>query len=85
MYSYGTVFESTAIYFCDPGYALNGSDARYCQANGEWNGTEPACRSEICTYIYIISNNWYFILYIYLIQYVDQNIHLCNSCGLWYS
>ena len=35
--------------------------------------------------IYIISNNWYFILNIYLIQYVDQNIHLCNSCGLWYS
>ena len=46
MYSYGTVFDSIAVYYCDLGYALNGSDVRYCQVNGEWNGTEPACRSE---------------------------------------
>ena len=45
--SEGTSFEDVARYSCDAGYALNGAAERTCQADGEWNGTEPTCESEI--------------------------------------
>ena len=37
--SVGTV----AIYDCNEGYLLVGSDTRTCQESGEWSGEEPGC------------------------------------------
>ena len=37
------------------------------------------------TYIYLTIGILYFICLLRYCIYVDQNIHLCNSCGLWYS
>ena len=45
--SAGTYFGHVARYSCDAGYTLNGAAERTCQDDGEWNGTEPTCESEI--------------------------------------
>ena len=45
--SAGTYFEDVAVYSCDSGYKLNGSAKRTCQANGQWDGSEPTCESKI--------------------------------------
>ena len=42
-------FMTTAMYKCDPGFALSGGDeVRICEEGpvesvGEWSGTEPTC------------------------------------------
>ena len=38
-----TTFGSTANYSCIGGYTLNGIPQRVCQADGQWNSSEPAC------------------------------------------
>ena len=38
------VYMSRAIYNCDSGYMLEGSDTRMCQRNSEWSGTPPICK-----------------------------------------
>ena len=45
--SAGTSFGDVARYSCDAGYTLNEAAERTCQADGQWNGTEPTCESEI--------------------------------------
>ena len=42
-------YTSRAIYSCNSGYMLEGSDTRMCQRNGEWSGTPPTCKCK--TYI----------------------------------
>lgn len=44
--SAGTSFEDTATYRCDAGFMLRGPANRTCQADREWNGSEPTCDSE---------------------------------------
>ena len=44
--SAGTSFGDVARYSCDVGYTLNGAAERTCQADGQWNGTEPTCEGE---------------------------------------
>ena len=47
----GTDFGSTATYSCQKGYVLSGKSTRTCQANGQWSGVAPVCRSEsVCCY-----------------------------------
>ena len=43
--SYGdsTVFPNSVLFKCDPGFNLNGSLTRICQANGTWSGLEVIC------------------------------------------
>ena len=36
-------FTSVVAYSCDSGYVLNGSNSRFCQADGTWSGSEPTC------------------------------------------
>ena len=48
----GTSFEDVAMYSCDEGYMLNGTVVRTCQADGQWNGSEPTCESEISEFNY---------------------------------
>ena len=38
--------DATAMYTCNQGYNLVGEEVRTCQANGVWDGTEPACTGE---------------------------------------
>ena len=38
-----TTLGSVALYSCDRGFTLVGSDSRTCEANGRWSGEEPLC------------------------------------------
>jgi hypothetical protein len=46
----------TAMYTCSSGYELVMSSnlSRVCQSNGQWNGTDPTCKSKdiLCTNVY---------------------------------
>ena len=35
-----------ASYSCSEGYDLDGDMIRTCQANGQWDGTDPTCMCE---------------------------------------
>lgn len=39
----GTTFGATATYACDPGFALDATATRTCQADGTWSGAAPSC------------------------------------------
>ena len=41
--SNGTTFGSIAVYNCNEGLILLGSDTRVCQADGVWSGDPPTC------------------------------------------
>ena len=43
--SYGgsTVFPNSVLFNCDPGFILNGSSKRTCQASGTWSGFPTVC------------------------------------------
>ena len=38
-----SVVRFTARYSCDFGYTLNGDNSRFCQIDGNWSGSHPAC------------------------------------------
>lgn len=42
-----TTFGSLAVYSCNDGYMLVGSNMRECQANGTWSGVTPSCTLEM--------------------------------------
>lgn len=48
----GTQVQDTATYECLPGFLLQGSRVRECQANGQWSLQEPTCVGMLymCTY-----------------------------------
>ena len=54
-----TVFRSIARYQCNPGYVLQGSELRTCQADGQWSGVPPSCAGQ---YIYTDCHKIKFIL-----------------------
>ena len=39
-------FGTIVTFTCDPGYVLEGSRSIRCQADGNWNGTEPICKGK---------------------------------------
>ncbi|XP_035675655.1 sushi, von Willebrand factor type A, EGF and pentraxin domain-containing protein 1-like [Branchiostoma floridae] len=51
---HGTVSSSTnfvgdtVTFSCDPGFEIQGSTDRLCQADGTWSGTQPRCRRVRC-------------------------------------
>ncbi|XP_061487863.1 sushi, von Willebrand factor type A, EGF and pentraxin domain-containing protein 1 isoform X2 [Rhineura floridana] len=51
-YTYGSVIQ----YDCDPGFQLNGSDKRTCQADQKWDGNEPICIPISCGQILNLEN-----------------------------
>lgn len=42
----GITFGSIATYSCQIGYRLVGESTRTCQANRQWSGVAPVCKSE---------------------------------------
>ena len=42
-----TTAGSRAIYICNDGFNLMGTEARFCQSDGSWNGTIPLCIQEV--------------------------------------
>lgn len=38
-----TMFPNNVLFDCDPGFILNGSSSRMCQANGTWSGLTAKC------------------------------------------
>ncbi len=41
-----TVFPNIIRFSCEPGFFLNGSSWRECQANGTWSGNETTCNRQ---------------------------------------
>ena len=51
-----TVFPNSLVFKCDPGFILNGSATRACQANGTWSGMQATCNgrfSENCNVVFV--------------------------------
>ena len=46
MATFDTDLCAVATYTCSEGYSLVGDAMRTCQANGQWNGTEPTCEGK---------------------------------------
>jgi hypothetical protein len=42
-----TTFGSLAVYSCNDGFTLIGSNMRECQASGTWSGTTPTCSPDV--------------------------------------
>ena len=38
-----TMFPNSVLFNCDPGFLLDGSSSRTCQANGTWSGLSTSC------------------------------------------
>ena len=38
-----TTTGSSAVYRCDDGFTINGTDVRICQSSGQWSGEAPVC------------------------------------------
>ena len=36
-------FRSVAMFSCNPGYQLDGSEAIVCRSDGTWSGATPQC------------------------------------------
>ena len=44
-----TEFGAVTNYSCDPGYVLRGTDTRNCDADEQWDNSEPFCmRKDTC-------------------------------------
>lgn len=46
--STGTTYLQEAVYSCNEGYIMEGSNTRVCQYDGSWNGTTPSCNVIDC-------------------------------------
>ena len=42
-----TTYNSVISFECNEGHSLVGSEKRYCQENGAWNGTQPICDRKV--------------------------------------
>ena len=42
----GTSEEDVAVYTCDKGFELHGTEMRMCQSTGVWSGSDPVCSSK---------------------------------------
>lgn len=51
-----TVFPNSLLFACDPGFILDGSYKRTCQANRTWDGLETVCTAKDCGALEILSN-----------------------------
>ena len=43
----GTIFESTVMYSCDPGYIQEGDNISICRANGQWSWVTTHCSRKL--------------------------------------
>jgi len=43
-----STYQSVVKYFCDPGFILNGSPERTCQADATWSGQSTSCTRGNC-------------------------------------
>ena len=51
-------YQDTVIYTCDPGYKLAAGDVVLeCMANGQWDGTLPACKGMMYLRTYEVTLN----------------------------
>ena len=48
----GTRTGETAVYLCDDGFTLKGEKKCKCGDNGEWDGTDPTCKSKFQIILY---------------------------------
>ena len=44
-------YEDTCSFTCNTGYELTGSDAKTCQSDGSWSGSDTLCTGNyfVCT------------------------------------
>ena len=41
-------YRSVATYSCNPGFTLHGPHTRSCLHTGQWGGSQPSCRPNLC-------------------------------------
>ncbi|XP_060561264.1 P-selectin-like [Ruditapes philippinarum] len=96
--SVNTTFESRAIYECDIGYTLNGSQTLICQLDGTWDSEPPTCNVTDCGEIIppiqgsvsLILNETTFNATAMFncetgYELTDDKMARCNASGLWTS
>lgn len=61
-----TTYEAVATYSCNTGYELTGgSQTRTCQADGNWDGEQATCTSEI-----IMSQIFKYSIFSFTVEYL---------------
>ena len=69
----GTLVNSVVTYYCNTGYALQGSETRQCASNGHWTGTAPECISKtLCMYVSVCV-----CVYVCVCLCVYMCVHVC--------
>ncbi|KFM70320.1 E-selectin, partial [Stegodyphus mimosarum] len=43
-------YEAEVTYECNEGYYLSNQQRRFCSADGTWNGTDPVCSDNLCSF-----------------------------------
>lgn len=71
----GTQVRDTASYECLPGFLLQGSRVRECQANGQWSRQEPTC---VRTLLYVCSTGTFWSPCRFYVS--NHKVFLLNSC-----
>ena len=61
-----TTYTSVVNYICDVGYAIQGSNSRTCQSNGQWSGSVPRCICKLAAFLHCIYVLFNFIVIILL-------------------
>ncbi len=58
------VVGTVAIYMCNEGFTLNGTQTRVCESDGRWSGIEPECEGKILVPYYCFWDElWTTVLY----------------------
>ena len=58
----GTTLSSTAVYSCNRGFILVGSNTRVCQVDGTWSGEAPSCTGERTPYLLLVTCSYIHVL-----------------------
>lgn len=57
--SAGTTYLNEAIFSCDVGYTMTGSNTSICQDNGQWSNVDPLCRKNGMMKVFTYSSSRY--------------------------
>ena len=78
----GITFGSIATYSCQIGYRLVGESTRTCQANRQWSGVAPVCKSERAKKDSWPINSCY--EHSFRSLFILSNAHFILHCQIWW-
>ncbi|XP_052796583.1 sushi, von Willebrand factor type A, EGF and pentraxin domain-containing protein 1-like isoform X2 [Mya arenaria] len=90
----GTTFLSPALFFCDDGFLLNGTNSMVCTANGTWNDSFPNCVIKDCGQLHDPEHGTVYLTGTFYLsdatfecekgyQIVGEASAICGNLGLW--